>query len=134
MQAINRELEQYSSTLANKPQVIILTKVKLCIRLGTFPSHTTTTTVTPPPTARSTVQTDLPHVSAVLDLKLAALKGATRHNRVIAISSADGANLKKLIQGTYRLLDSTTKAEGRAGASSGAGGRAGTAAGGSAAG
>lgn len=75
LQAIDRELATYSSALGAAPQVILLTK------------------------------TDLPHVAETVDEKLAALKAAVKHGRVLSLSSHGGSNVRKLLKRTRSLLD-----------------------------
>jgi len=71
---INQELAAYSPGLAATPQAVVLTK------------------------------SDLPHVAADLSKKLEALKAVVGHARMMAISSADGSNLKDLLIRTKSLL------------------------------
>jgi GTP-binding protein len=72
---LDKELALYSPKLAATPQVVILTK------------------------------TDLPHVAASASEKLAALKAASRHSRVLSVSSHEGRNLQTLLKRTRGLLD-----------------------------
>ena len=73
--AINAELAQYSERLSRTPQVVVLTK------------------------------SDLPHVADAVDTKLAALKAAATHSRVLSISSHGRENLRTLLQRSRALLD-----------------------------
>jgi len=73
--AINRELVLYSQTLAETPQVVVLTKA------------------------------DLPHVAARAEVTLAALREAVPHQRILCISAESGTNLTPLVQRTRSLLD-----------------------------
>ena len=75
LSTIDRELASYSPKLAATPQVVLLTKA------------------------------DLPHVADEVEERLAALKGAVGHGRVLSISSHDGQNLAMLLQRTRKLLD-----------------------------
>jgi len=72
---INRELALYSPQLAATPQAVVLTKA------------------------------DLPHVADGLDLKLGALAAAAGHGRVMAVSAADGSNVRELLVRTRAMLD-----------------------------
>ena len=50
-------------------------------------------------------KTDLPHVAETVDEKLAALKAAVKHGRVLSLSSHGGSNVRKLLKRTRSLLD-----------------------------
>lgn len=71
---INAELRAYSAKLANTPQAVLVTK------------------------------TDLTHVRDALQPKLDAIAEAVGHDRVLAVSSASGDNLKDLVIKSNRLL------------------------------
>ena len=85
LRVINKELAAYSPKLAAAPQCVVLTK------------------------------TDLPHVAEDLDARLASLRAAARHGRVLAISAASSAGggaaqeerarLRKLLSKTRSALD-----------------------------
>lgn len=73
--AINRELELYSPQLAQKPQVVILSKA------------------------------DLPAVAERAPAILEKLRAVSAHKRVICISAESGLNLQALAKRTRKLLD-----------------------------
>jgi GTP-binding protein len=81
LRLINSELSDYSASLAAMPQAVLLTK------------------------------TDLPHVRGALPAKLKELREAAGHSRILAVSSADGTNLRDLLVRTHRLLGRMERAE-----------------------
>jgi GTPase len=82
LSAINAELEGFSTALARTPQAVVLTK------------------------------TDLPHVRAGLPRKLAELRAAAGHLRVLSISSLDGTNVRDLVIRTNGMLVGVEKRAG----------------------
>jgi len=72
--AINRELQLFSPTLAIKPQVVVLNKI------------------------------DLPEVSSKQNELLEGLQASMSHTRLLAISAAGRIGVSDLVQRTYRFL------------------------------
>lgn len=83
LRAINSELERYSPTLGRMPQVVLLTKV------------------------------DLPEVKETAQDKVAALKEAVGHGRVLAISSHSQQNVGQLLRRMRSLVDQVDKKDAR---------------------